>query len=235
LRGPDDPPKRYRGALQVPDESPSSLGSSAKWRAPGRGAWYASTRFRSNAHRQRDPRAIEALLGVSGLELDGALVLDAGCGTARLRDAIESTGARWSGLDASREMLAQHGPAARGRAVCGDLVALPFRDRSFDIVVCCRVLHHLQAEAELECAARELLRVARRAVVCSFWDSASWPALRVRLGWKRGEGARGRLARSRAELSAVFERAGGRVTRFRARPRWLDQQTFALVLKETPR
>lgn len=210
-----------------------SLESSAKWRVTGRGTWYAGARFASAAHAGRDPRAVRALLRASGVALDGASVLDVGCGTGRLREAIAGLGALWTGVDASREML-DAGP--RGAAlVHGDLAALPFADRAFDVVVCCRVLHHLHDERELELAARELLRVARRALVLSFWDRASWPALRTRLGWKRTEGPRGRIARSRAALAAAFERAGGRVTRFRARPRWLDQQTFALVTKEATR
>jgi ubiquinone/menaquinone biosynthesis C-methylase UbiE len=59
--------------------------------------------------------------------------------------------------------------AARGRvahAVCANAFALPFRDRSIDLVMCSQVLHHFD-DAEARRLIRELNRVARRAVVVS--------------------------------------------------------------------
>jgi len=47
-------------------------------------------------------------------------------------------------------------------AVCGDALALPFRDNSFDAVGCSLFLHHLEA-AEIVRFAQEGLRVARHA------------------------------------------------------------------------
>ena len=47
-------------------------------------------------------------------------------------------------------------------AVCGDALALPFRDNSFDAVGCSLFLHHLEP-AEIVRFAREGLRVARHA------------------------------------------------------------------------
>jgi ubiquinone/menaquinone biosynthesis C-methylase UbiE len=46
--------------------------------------------------------------------------------------------------------------------VCGDALALPFRDSSFDAVGCSLFLHHLEPE-EIVHFARECLRVARHA------------------------------------------------------------------------
>lgn len=47
-------------------------------------------------------------------------------------------------------------------AVCGDALALPFRDNSFDAVGCSLFLHHLEPD-EIVRFAREGLRVARHA------------------------------------------------------------------------
>ena len=47
-------------------------------------------------------------------------------------------------------------------AVCGDALALPFRDNSFDAVGCSLFLHHLEPE-QIVRFAREGLRVARHA------------------------------------------------------------------------
>jgi SAM-dependent methyltransferase len=50
--------------------------------------------------------------------------------------------------------------------VCANALALPFRDRSIDVVMCSQLLHHFEnADAELLLA--EMNRVARRAVVVS--------------------------------------------------------------------
>lgn len=49
-------------------------------------------------------------------------------------------------------------------AVCGDAMALPFRDNSFDAVGCSLFIHHLEA-GEIDRFAREALRVARHALL----------------------------------------------------------------------
>lgn len=47
---------------------------------------------------------------------------------------------------------------------------IPVRDAGVDAVVCCRLLHHLPAPAEQERLIQELLRVARRFAVLTFFD-----------------------------------------------------------------
>ena len=47
---------------------------------------------------------------------------------------------------------------------------IPFKDRSVDGVVCCRLCHHLPAAEERERLVAELLRVARDFVVMTFFD-----------------------------------------------------------------
>ena len=49
-------------------------------------------------------------------------------------------------------------------SVCGDALALPFRDSSFDVVGCSLFVHHLEPD-EIVHFAREALRVARYAFV----------------------------------------------------------------------
>ncbi len=77
-----------------------------------------------------------------------------------------------------RESLARRGIAARpvvldralthltaaGPSVCGDALALPFRDHSFDVVGSSLFVHHLEPE-QLPRFAAEALRVARHAFV----------------------------------------------------------------------
>jgi ubiquinone/menaquinone biosynthesis C-methylase UbiE len=49
-------------------------------------------------------------------------------------------------------------------AVCGDALALPFRDDSFDLVSCSLFVHHLEPD-EVVLFAREALRVARHGLL----------------------------------------------------------------------
>jgi ubiquinone/menaquinone biosynthesis C-methylase UbiE len=51
-------------------------------------------------------------------------------------------------------------------AVCANALALPFRDRSIDLVMCSQVLHHFE-NADAERFVREMHRVARRRVIVS--------------------------------------------------------------------
>jgi ubiquinone/menaquinone biosynthesis C-methylase UbiE len=95
--------------------------------------------------------------------------LDAGCGEGfvarRILDtapSIDLTGCDVS--DRALEIAASANPEAR--FVTGSIVALPFPDRSFDVVGCFEVLEHLPEDLPRQ-ALSELARVARRAVVLS--------------------------------------------------------------------
>jgi SAM-dependent methyltransferase len=94
-----------------------------------------------------------------------ATILDAGCGeghvTAWLAAALPSS--EITGLEGRPEALAEFRRRNPGlRAVEGDLLALPFPDDSFDVVVCTEVLEHLP---EPGAALRELGRVCADRVV----------------------------------------------------------------------
>jgi SAM-dependent methyltransferase len=194
-----------------------------KWSAPDSGERYSTSRFASGRAAGRDPRIVRELLVEFGVH--GPL-LDAPCGTGRLHDALSGFGELVASLDGSLSMLETARSHGVARAVLASIGALPFRDRAFDGAVSCRFLHHVHARGDLDRALSELVRVSRRLVVASFWDSASLPAWRVRAGLKRGEGSRGRVAISRAEISSAVERAGARILVFRSTLRFVSQQTF---------
>jgi SAM-dependent methyltransferase len=100
----------------------------------------------------------------------GQLILDVGTGTGRGAIALAARGARVTGVDASAEMLA----VARRRAqemgvqvefVQGDAHGLGYPDRSFDAVVCLRVLMHTPDWRQ---SLGELCRVARQRVLFDY-------------------------------------------------------------------
>jgi len=93
-----------------------------------------------------------SFLDVAGASGDVALV----SGKALQRNGIEL---RPVVLDRAESHLNGSIPS-----VCGDALALPFRDRSFDVVGCSLFVHHLEPD-EIVHFAREGLRVARYAFV----------------------------------------------------------------------
>jgi SAM-dependent methyltransferase len=119
-----------------------------------------------------------AIAGFLG-PLAGRSLLDVGTGTGRAAIALAGRGAHVTGVDASAEMLAvaERRAKAAGVAVTfarGDAHGLAFPDRSFDAVVCLRVLMHTPDWRQ---SLGELCRTSRAQVVFDYPALASGAAL----------------------------------------------------------
>ncbi len=143
-------------------------GSASRYEQKGKAAAYEAR----NPARTRAERALLSALLARGGQPSSVRVpsiLDAPCGTGRLYPwlAQDLKGAHYLGLDGSLAMLEQAQakdiPAA---FIQGDLQHLPLAERSFDLVVSFRFLHHL-AKPEAATALRQLARVTRRDLVLS--------------------------------------------------------------------
>ncbi len=97
----------------------------------------------------------------------GERVLDAGCGEGRHCFGVLERGARVVGLDLDHESLRLSSRRLRKRAgelaslgemLQGNTFALPFRDATFDKVICSEVMEHVH---DYRAAARELARVTK--------------------------------------------------------------------------
>jgi ubiquinone/menaquinone biosynthesis C-methylase UbiE len=116
-------------------------------------------------------RVLTAFVG----DVRGRSVLDVGTGTGRAALLLARGGARVTGVDASAEMLAVARSRARDEGadvqfLVGDAHALDFADRSFDIVVCLRVIMHAARWRE---SIGELCRVSRGMVVVDYPSARS--------------------------------------------------------------
>ena len=228
----------------------------ARWSGPATAARYAArdehARWSSGRAAGRDPALVAAVLARHGVEPSRGGILDAPCGTGRLRAVLAGRSAPYVGLDASAGMLevarSPAGPGsvqpARGGPIHGELrllrgsvARLPFADGCFDVVVCCRLLHHLSDRAGLERVVNELVRVSSRLVLASFWDRASLPAWRRRAGLRRprsGDDER-RVAHSKHLFRELFAAAGAPVVEWRHSFRFVSQQVFAVARKHAAR
>jgi ubiquinone/menaquinone biosynthesis C-methylase UbiE len=115
--------------------------------------------------------ALSELWTVLGPQSPAASLLDVGTGAGDIA-ALASRHARARGvaldvigIDLS-PVLAKFAAGAGTPTVCGDALALPFADKSVDVVVCSQLLHHFTDDAAGD-VIRELDRVARQRVIVS--------------------------------------------------------------------
>jgi SAM-dependent methyltransferase len=149
-------------------------------------------------------RLLAGLLG--GLDLPArARVLDVGCGTGANAEVLAAPGRFTVGLDPSALALALARPGGHRAVLRGDGAALPFGDRSFDLVCALDVLEHLDDDAA---AARELHRVLRPGGALVVFV----PALRLLWG-RQDEVSNHRRRYGRRQLGDLVTAAGLAVVR----------------------
>jgi ubiquinone/menaquinone biosynthesis C-methylase UbiE len=108
-------------------------------------------------------RMVEHVAQVSGLT--GLSLLDVAAGSGDVAAAVKQDIAprgvhlTYTLLDSAARHLNGHRPS-----VVGNALALPFRERSFDLVSCSLFLHHLEPD-EIRVFTAEALRVSRIAVL----------------------------------------------------------------------
>lgn len=177
-------------------------------------SWRASALGRITERREN-----QLVLDLMG-DLDGRLFLDVGCGDGALLVAAAARGARPTGVDPSRAMVA----AARKRAlsegatvsvILGKGERLPFADGSFDRVAAITVLCFVPDPVVL---VREMARVVApggRLVIGELGRWSLWAARRRFRGWLGDRFWRAARFRTAAELRALVEEAGLAVKRVR--------------------
>ena len=197
--------------------------ASAGWQGDAAAGRYVGPRFRTARAAGRDGKLVLHLLRRLRAGA-GSSILDLPCGTGRLAGALLPVASFYVGADVSGAMLGEARNAHDAPLAQASAAALPFADNSFDVIVCCRLLHHLRGGAELATVLRELVRVSRRLVIASFFDGASWGAWRRRIGVRR-EG-RSRRAISRQAMEAAVAQAGAQILGYAHSLRFVSQQVF---------
>ncbi len=150
-------------------------------------------------------------------DVSGRRILDLGTGTGRAAISLARRGARVTGVDASKQMMAvAHARASDAGLLVefteGDAHALAFPDRSFDAAVCLRLLMHVP---DWRRALAELCRVTERRVVFDYPAFGSAASLHV--VWRRAASQLGtnvesyRVFRAKA-VARELARHGFRIT-----------------------
>lgn len=120
-------------------------------------------------------------------------MLDLPCGRGRLRSLFLEHAESVVEGDWSLPMLVSNrgdnGADARVGYLRADGLELPFAEGAFDAIVSVRLNHHMPDERERERHVQELMRVARRFVIFTFFDYHSlknrWRRVRARFRPKR--------------------------------------------------
>ena len=178
---------------EAPDIDSSSPDYARRFSGP-MGEWFLET---------------QTALTLSALEaLPRGRIIDVGGGHAQLTPALLGSGfdvVVYGSPEASRERVSSSLAKPDCEFVAGDLVRLPFGDRSFDAALCFRILPHLTSWRGL---INELCRVSSRSVVVDY------PARKsvnigsgLLFGIKRGIESNARPYRlfSRREVREAFE------------------------------
>ena len=87
-------------------------------------------------------------------------ILDVGCGTGISLERFQNKCKEIIGLDPNKELLKQ----CKGKTILGKAEKLPFKDKSFDIVISLTSLHHTNLKKSIS----EIKRVAKKQIVISF-------------------------------------------------------------------
>ena|SRR5271170_1687071 len=93
-------------------------------------------------------------------------ILDLGSGDGWLGNRLSRWAERrgWSWRFTNLDLNPRAASGHTGRFVTGSVLALPFRDASFDVVIASQMAHHLNTEEEVITHFREAWRVTRSAV-----------------------------------------------------------------------
>jgi malonyl-CoA O-methyltransferase len=106
--------------------------------------WAASYGEDRNPVQRLESQALRELLP----PIRGRVVLDLGCGKGRVsRLALEREAGQTVGMDFSRQMLqaaAAGTDSASAHYLAGDVVSLPFKSETFEVVVCALLMGHIQ-------------------------------------------------------------------------------------------
>lgn len=106
-------------------------------------------------------------------------ILDAGCGEGFIARAIlfHYPQIEYTGIELDKNTVQKaRDKVKQAKFINGSITALPFKDKSFDLVICLEVLEHLSSPLQ---GLKELCRVSKKTVLVSVPDEPLFSYLRL--------------------------------------------------------
>ncbi len=225
--------------LLFPDERPAAWTASQRALYDGIAPHYDTSIPEHVAAHYRSKRVSL----VRRLVAPGAAVLDVGCGTGTLAEALRHAGYDVYGLDASTGMLAEMAARQRGTPVAGFCERLPFAGGAFDLAITVATLHHISDAGRVAQTLTEMCRVVSPGGFVVAWDhnpnNPYWPILMRRVPQDTGDERLVPLDEIVAGLQAagvqeIETRRSGLVPDFTPRPLLALATLIEAVVERTP-
>src|SRR2546422_2922673 len=145
----------------------------------------------------------------------GGTILDVPCGSGKEAPVLTER-SRVIGADSSMAMLRLYARSGAPESLRADISSLPFKSRSFDVIVCNRLLHRLPPSSRTD-VLTELHRVSRHWAVTYHGIDGLGQQIVMALERASGMGDRGvNYLSSRSAIQNEVERIGWKVLRGRA-------------------
>lgn len=115
------------------------------------------------------------------LQFNPKTLLDVGCGTGELVGNLRALGIDARGLELSQDALDLAKKEVKPFLVLGDVIKLPFKSNSMDMVISIDVLEHLE-RSKLQKAVNETVRVSKKLILHKIFTQEN-----VLLNWLHGD------------------------------------------------
>ncbi len=181
----------------------------------------------------REHRILQRLVKEAGR---GLTILNAACGAGRFAGILLGRARFTAFTDLSKAMLHLTRQVPRVQAHAGrtaflvsDALHLPFQDRSVDLAMAIRLLHHIHDQRQARSCLLELMRVSRGWVIVTFADGRSLKGRHRRLRQRYFGRKPGEAMLSRHQIRAWARSGGFHVCRIIPVSRMFSTQTYALL------